>query len=123
MRSTFNILTPASGLKIGDMNGFMEVVQVGTSASSNKVVIDWAFPDDSLFTETVSSDTSYMVQRHLHMHPVRGRKFAITAEFKEDEDGIKAANDFMTANPGHGLLDIVDGRVIVANCADKGIPA
>lgn len=123
MRSTFNILTPASGLKIGDMNGFMEVVQVGTSATSNNVVIDWAFPDDSLFTETVSSDTSYMVQRHRHMHPVHGRKFAITAEFKEDEDGIKAANDFMVANPGHGLLDITDGRVIVASCADKGVPA
>ena len=115
-----NILTPASGLKVGDMNGFMEVVKVECDDFGGKAVVHWAFPDDSLFIEAVGSSDSYMVQRALPTHVVYGRKYVIAAEFKESEDGIKAANDFMMANPGHGLLDIADGRVIVAALADNG---
>lgn len=55
-------------------------------------------------------------------HIVYCRSFAITAEFPDaDATGIKAANDFMMANPGHGVLDIADGWVILAALDDKGI--
>lgn len=73
---------------------------------------DWLAPD----AVVAALDALDLPKRHT----LYGRSFAIAAEFVENEEGIKAANDYMVANPGHGLLDIVDGRVIVASCADKG---
>lgn len=63
------------------------------------------------------------VQTKPARHTVYCRSYAITAEFPDaDATGIKAANDFMMENQGHGVLDITkDGRVIVAALADKGI--
>jgi len=56
-------------------------------------------------------------------HVVTGRRFKITGCFTDDEAGTAAANAFMDANPGHGVLEVThDGRVIVASCADKGTP-
>lgn len=58
-----NILTPASGLKVGDKNGAMKIVQICTSNASSKIVLDWLLPNGVVFTETVASHDSYMVQR------------------------------------------------------------
>jgi len=57
-----NIITPASGLKVGDKNGPMKIVQIGSS-NANRVVLDWVLPNGEVFTEVVASDASYMIQR------------------------------------------------------------
>jgi hypothetical protein len=54
------------------------------------------------------------------MYVLHGRLFAIVAEFVDSEEGGDAANAFMKANPGTGLLAVADGRVIIAKMADKG---
>lgn len=62
-RTPTHILTPASGLQVGDCNGAMEIVQIGRSESSSKIVVDWKLPSGEVFTETPVSSESYMVQR------------------------------------------------------------
>lgn len=54
---------------------------------------------------------------------LHGRRFAIAAEFPDTDEGTKAANAFMEANAGTGVLAVADGRVIIATMADKGVPA
>ncbi len=53
-------------------------------------------------------------------HTLAGRRFTITGYFPDDEDGEQRANYFMVDNPGHGVLEVAHGRIIIANCADKG---
>lgn len=33
-----------------------------------------------------------------------------------------AANDFMRATPGHGVIAVLNGIVLVADCEDLGVP-
>lgn len=54
-------------------------------------------------------------------HILHGLLFKVIAEFTETIDGILAANDYMEANPGVGVLAVVDGRVILANNDDPGV--
>lgn len=56
-------------------------------------------------------------------HTLYGRVFAIVAEFADTDEGAKEANRFMESHEGIGVLEVIDGRVILADCADKGIPA
>lgn len=56
-------------------------------------------------------------------HRYMGRMFAVVAEFEDSENGCREANAFMEQNPGVGLLEIVDGRVILAFNDDKGFKA
>jgi len=58
-----HIITPASGLKVGDKNGSMELVQIGSSAHVSKVVLDWQLKSGATYSESVASDTEYMIQR------------------------------------------------------------
>lgn len=52
-----------------------------------------------------------------------GRSFAIVAEFPDTDAGTVAANQYMEAHPGVGVLAVADGRVILASNSDKGQPA
>ena len=58
-----NILTPASGLKVGDKNGSMQIVQIGSNNTNSKLVLDWELPNGEVFTEVAASHDSYMIQR------------------------------------------------------------
>lgn len=49
-------------------------------------------------------------------HQAYGRVFEVQA-FKTDE----AANIFMSANPGYGVLAVVDGEVLCAPCESQGV--
>lgn len=54
-------------------------------------------------------------------HIMLGRRFQVMAKFYNTEAGQKRANDFMVAHPGVGVLDVIDGRVILARMDDKGV--
>lgn len=54
-------------------------------------------------------------------HTLFDRSFAVVAEFPDSEDGTREANAFMEMNPGAAVLEVIDGRVILADKADKGI--
>lgn len=54
-------------------------------------------------------------------HTLYGRSFAIVAEFPDTEQGTRDANAFMEANAGACVLEVIDGRVILADQADQGI--
>ncbi|WP_342234392.1 hypothetical protein [Ralstonia sp. OTU4908] len=54
-------------------------------------------------------------------HTLFDRSFAIVAEFPDSEAGTREANAFMEGNPGAAVLEVIDGRVILADKADKGI--
>jgi hypothetical protein len=58
-------------------------------------------------------------------HLLMGRLFGIVAEYKADEAGMRAANAFMESELGQGcgVLDVEDGRIIIADCADRGMLA
>jgi hypothetical protein len=55
------------------------------------------------------------------LHRKYGLDFAIVAEFADTEEGTKDANNFMLAFAGTGVLEVINGRVIVASLADKGV--
>lgn len=57
------------------------------------------------------------------LYRLYGRDFAIVAEFQDTDEGTKAANAFMEAHRGTGLLAADSGRLILAALADKGVPA
>ena len=54
-------------------------------------------------------------------HTLFDRSFAIVAEFPDSEDGTREANAFMEEHPGAAVLEVIGGRVILADKADKGI--
>lgn len=54
-------------------------------------------------------------------HISYGRSFKVLARFPEAETA--AVNEFIERTPGAGVLDVRDGEVIVADCADRGVPA
>lgn len=54
-------------------------------------------------------------------HVALGRALLVAAEFPDTEEGAKAANAYMEAHPGVGVLEVVSGRVILASNEDKGI--
>lgn len=56
-------------------------------------------------------------------HVILGRRFRVVAKFYDTEAGQKKANAFMEANPDVGVLDVIDGRVILARMDDKGVEA
>ena len=55
-------------------------------------------------------------------HTLYGRSFSVVGEFEDSDLGTDEANAFMEKNPGTGVLEVVDGRVILASNSDKGIP-
>lgn len=56
-------------------------------------------------------------------HRLMGRIFLIQAEYPDTDEGARQANAYMQQHPGIGVLEVVDGRVILASNDDKGIPA
>lgn len=50
-----------------------------------------------------------------------GRAFRVVAEFANTDEGTKLANAYMLEHPGAGVLDVVDGRVILAHESDNGV--
>lgn len=56
-------------------------------------------------------------------HRLMGRLFIIQAEYPDTDEGARQANAYMQQHPGIGVLEVVDGRVILASNDDKGIPA
>lgn len=56
-------------------------------------------------------------------HTLFGRSFAIVAEFADTDEGTREANAYMESHPGAAVLEVTNGRVILANQSDKGIPA
>lgn len=52
-----------------------------------------------------------------------GRAFKIEAEYPDDDKGTAAANAFMEEHDGMGVLAVAGGRIVIADCADKGVPA
>lgn len=57
----------------------------------------------------------------MRRYTLAGRSFAILAEFPDDAAGTVAANQYMAAHPGVGVLAVDDGRVILASNSDKGV--
>ena len=55
--------------------------------------------------------------------PGTGLTYYIVAEYKDTEEGRRAANKFMERFASVGLLDVNDGRVILASMSDKGTRA
>lgn len=53
-------------------------------------------------------------------HRLGGRVFNVLATFPESE--VDRANAYMEANPGASVLEVVDGRVILADKSDQGEP-
>jgi hypothetical protein len=56
-------------------------------------------------------------------HLLMGRLFTVAASFPDNVAGTRAANAHMTRHEGLGVLDVADGRIILADCADKGTMA
>ena len=54
-------------------------------------------------------------------HRKHGQDLAIVAEFPETDEGTEDANVFMQTFPGTSVLDVIDGRVILASLDDKGV--
>ena len=50
-----------------------------------------------------------------------GRAFKVVAKFPDTEEGARAANAHMEANPGVGVIVTEDGLVKLAAVSDKGI--
>ena len=55
-------------------------------------------------------------------HATWGRSFAVLAVFPDSDEGTRQANEFMTEHPGAGVLEVINGAVILASNADKGEP-
>lgn len=66
------------------------------------------------------SFTKFTEQAAPRRYTLAGRSFAVAAEFPDDEAGTIAANQYMEAHPGVGVLAVDDGRVILASNSDKG---
>lgn len=58
----------------------------------------------------------------IRRHTSWGRSFIIQAEFPDTEAGARDANAYMGKHPGVGVLEVIDGRVILASNTDKGEP-
>lgn len=56
-------------------------------------------------------------------HVLMGRRFNVAAKFYDTEAGQRKANNFMADHPEVGVLDVIDGRVILARMDDKGVQA
>lgn len=54
-------------------------------------------------------------------HTLMGRVFTVVAEFEDSDAGTDAANSFMEAHPGVGVLEVKDGKIILADNSDRGI--
>lgn len=67
--------------------------------------------------QLAADDASPQKKRHI----VFGRSFAIVAEFPDTEEGARDANAYMESHHSAALLQVIDGRVILADKADKGI--
>ncbi|WP_225776430.1 hypothetical protein [Pseudomonas sp. Marseille-Q5115] len=52
-----------------------------------------------------------------------GRLFAVVAEYPNTGEGIRKANEHLEAQPGMGVLAVVNGTIYLADNDDKGIPA
>ncbi|MFC4620818.1 hypothetical protein ACFO3A_01115 [Comamonas nitrativorans] len=55
-------------------------------------------------------------------HILMGRSFIVVAEFPDTDEGTRAANAHMEANPGVGVLAVTCGRIVLADKKDKGSP-
>ena len=55
-------------------------------------------------------------------HTLYGRVFEVVATFDDSDAGTRDANAFMEAHPGIGVLEVTDGRIILADCKDAGRP-
>lgn len=64
--------------------------------------------------ETPMSKHEPKFQKHL------GYTYLIVADFPDSDSGTKSANRFMDKHPNACVLVVQDGRVILANQADKG---
>lgn len=71
----------------------------------------------AVLAERLAEDAS--VPTH---HVVAGRRFVIAIEFEDTDAGTREANSFMERHPSVGVLEVVDGRVILAWKEDKGEP-
>lgn len=95
-----------------------EVVAHGTAATE---------PDGTVMVESpaplvsVEADNAPVLAEQSASHPVFGRTFSVVADFADSEEGYEQANRLITTNQGSGVLDVVDGRVILASLSDKGI--
>ena len=58
---------------------------------------------------------------NLKMHKHLGRLYEVMAEFPESSP--HEANRFMEKTPGASVLAVADGKIIIANAEDSGIPA
>lgn len=54
-------------------------------------------------------------------HKLFDRWFKVAAEFENTIEGTTASNDFMTANEGVGVLEVINGKIVLAWKADNGI--
>lgn len=54
-------------------------------------------------------------------HVVMGRALRVVAEFPDTDEGTKAANTYMAEHQCIGVLEVFDGRVILAGNEDKGV--
>lgn len=69
------------------------------------------------FSRTYGLPGTHLEPRcYLHL----GLNFAIVAEFPDTAQGTIDANNFMEKFPNHGVLDVADGRVVIANMDDLG---
>lgn len=53
-------------------------------------------------------------------HVTWGLAFVIVAEFADTEEGDKLSNAYMLEHPGIGVLEVIDGRVILASKTERG---
>lgn len=53
-------------------------------------------------------------------HASFGRALLVVAEYPDTEDGTEAANAYMAEHQGVGLLEVIGGRLLLANKEDKG---
>lgn len=49
------------------------------------------------------------------------RWYKVTGKYQDTDEGTKEANAFMEANPGHSVLAVKDGEIILAHKDDKGV--
>lgn len=56
-------------------------------------------------------------------HVALARALLVVKQFLDTAEGEKAANAYMAANPGVGLLEAGHGRLVLAHCDDKGVTA
>lgn len=100
---------------------------VGTICSHHCGNVGVLFDDSAAYVELSGCNQRFQdvpsiyINNHGTFHSHMGRRYCVLASFRNSDMGVRACNEYITANPGATVLAVADGLIMIASKTDQGV--